>query len=70
MRRKEELETLTVQIAERDTRIATLEKELAVTKAQLTQLASFVKGTFKMKERLVYKPWTTADESRGPEDSQ
>ncbi|WOO76669.1 uncharacterized protein LOC62_01G000294 [Vanrija pseudolonga] len=43
LRRKEELETLTREITERDAKIQTLEKELAVTKAQLSQLASFVR---------------------------
>ncbi|KAL1412991.1 hypothetical protein Q8F55_000740 [Vanrija albida] len=51
LRRKEELETLTREIAERDTKIQTLEKELAVTKAQLAQLASFVKEHLHVRDR-------------------
>lgn len=42
-RRKEELETLTQTIAERDSRIAFLEKELAVEKAKFQQMVGFIK---------------------------
>jgi hypothetical protein len=42
LRRKEELETLSRQLAERDAKIALLEKDLAVTRAQLQQLISIM----------------------------
>ena len=42
-RRKEELDILNRQLAERDARIAKLERELAVEKAKSAQLADFVR---------------------------
>jgi hypothetical protein len=42
-RRKDELEILTAMVAERDSKIANLEKELAVEKAKAGQLMEFVR---------------------------
>ena len=41
-RRREELETLTSQLAERDARIAQLERDLAVERAKSLQLTEFM----------------------------
>ena len=41
-RRKEELDHLNRQLAQRDARIATLEKEIAVQKAKTDQLVEFI----------------------------
>ena len=42
MRRREELETLTRAIIEKDARIAQLEKDLAVEKSRTQQLQEFI----------------------------
>jgi hypothetical protein len=43
-RRKEELEILSQQVAERDHKISQLERDLAVEKAKSAQLIAIVKG--------------------------
>ncbi|RSH82812.1 hypothetical protein EHS25_005802 [Saitozyma podzolica] len=69
-RRKEELETLTQTIAERDSRIAFLEKELAVEKAKFQQMVGFIKDHTVIGARFAQSQAAQATQGQGQAQGQ